>query len=64
MIARASQSVEVRVGEVFGSGTVGTGSLLEIGQDAHRWLKRGDRVELEVERLGVLRNRIIETAKS
>jgi fumarylacetoacetate (FAA) hydrolase len=64
MIARASQSVEVKVGEVFGSGTVGTGSLLEIGQDAHQWLKPGDRVELEVERLGVLRNRIIETAKS
>src|SRR5881296_2544741 len=32
MIARASQSVEVHPGEVFGSGTVGTGSLLELGQ--------------------------------
>jgi fumarylacetoacetate (FAA) hydrolase len=64
MIARASQSVEVRVGEVFGSGTVGTGSILELGQEVHPWLKPGDRVELEVERLGVLRNRIIETAKS
>ena len=64
MIARASQSVELRVGEVFGSGTVGTGSILELGQEAHPWLKPGDRVELEVERLGVLRNRIIETAKS
>lgn len=64
MIARASQSVEVRVGEVFGSGTVGTGSILELGQEAHPWLKPGDRVELDVERLGVLRNRIIETAKS
>src|SRR6266705_2177675 len=64
MIARASQSVEVRVGEVFGSGTVGTGSILELGQEVHRWLKHGDRVELEIERLGVLRNRIIETAKS
>ncbi len=64
MIARASQSVELRVGEVFGSGTVGTGSILELGQEAHPWLKPGDRVELEVERLGVLRNRIIETAES
>ena len=64
MIARASQSVEVRVGEVFGSGTVGTGSILELGQEVHPWLKPGDGVELEVERLGVLRNRIIETAKS
>ena len=64
MIARASQSVELRAGEVFGSGTVGTGSILELGQEAHPWLKPGDRVELEIERLGVLRNRIIETAKS
>ena len=64
MIARASQSVELRVGEIFGSGTVGTGSLLELGQEVHPWLKPGDRVELEIERLGVLRNRIIETAKS
>jgi len=64
MIARASQSVELRVGEIFGSGTVGTGSLLELGQEVHPWLKPGDRVELEVERLGVLRNRIIETATS
>jgi 2-keto-4-pentenoate hydratase/2-oxohepta-3-ene-1,7-dioic acid hydratase in catechol pathway len=64
MVARASQSVELKVGEVFGSGTVGTGSLLELGEEIHRWLKHGDRVELEVERLGVLRNRIIETAES
>jgi fumarylacetoacetate (FAA) hydrolase len=64
MLARASQSVELRVGEVFGSGTVGTGSILELGQEVHPWLKPGDRVELEIERLGVLRNRIIETAKS
>src|SRR6266702_749894 len=64
MIARASQSVELRVGEIFGSGTVGTGSLLELGQEVHPWLKPGDHVELEIERLGVLRNRIIETAKS
>src|SRR6059058_904629 len=43
MIARASQSVELRVGEIFGSGTVGTGSLLELGQEVHPWLKHRDR---------------------
>src|SRR5205823_1038974 len=47
MIARASQSVEVHPGEVFGSGTVGTGSLLELGQDVHRWLSPGDEVRSE-----------------
>lgn len=63
MIARASQSVEVQAGDVFGSGTVGTGSILELGHDVHRWLIPGDEVELEIERLGTLRNRIIETSK-
>lgn len=64
MIARSSQSVEVHAGEVFGSGTVGTGSLLELGQEVHRWLKPGDHVELEIDRLGVLGNNIIQSAKS
>src|SRR6266704_6716158 len=64
MIARASQSVEVHPGEVFGSGTVGTGSILELGTEVHRWLRPGDEVELEIERLGVLRNRIIQSSKS
>ena len=63
MIARASESVELHPGEVFGSGTAGTGSLLELGQEVHRWLAPGDEVELEIERLGTLRNRIIETSK-
>jgi fumarylacetoacetate (FAA) hydrolase len=64
MIARASQAVEVQPGDVFGSGTVGTGSLLELGQDVHRWLRPGDEVELEINRLGTLRNRIIESPES
>jgi len=63
MIARASQSVQLQPGEVFGSGTVGTGSLLELGQDVHPWLKPGDVVELEIERLGVLRNKVIRPEK-
>jgi fumarylacetoacetate (FAA) hydrolase len=43
-------------GELIGSGTVGTGSLLELTFGEGPWLKPGDIVELEVERLGVLRN--------
>jgi len=64
MIARASQSVQLHPGEIFGSGTVGTGSLLELGLETHRWLKPGDLVELEVERLGVLRNKIVGRVNS
>ena len=59
MIARASQSVQLNPGEVFGSGTVGSGSILELREVKQKWLQPGDVVELEIERLGVLRNRII-----
>lgn len=58
MLARASADVTLRVGAVIGSGTVGTGSLLELTQGKGPWLQPGDVVELEVERLGVLRNRV------
>ncbi len=59
MIARASADVTLRPGDVIGSGTVGTGCILEIGTEASGgWLKPGDVVELEVERLGVLRQTV------
>jgi fumarylacetoacetate (FAA) hydrolase len=58
MIERASDGVTLYPGEIIGSGTVGTGCLLELGQKVHRWLEPGDLVELEIENLGVLRNLI------
>ncbi len=55
LIARASTDVQLRPGEVFGSGTVGTGCLLEVRDETlGRYLAPGDMVELEVERLGRL----------
>lgn len=55
-IAHASRAETVHPGEFFGSGTVGNGCGLE-----HlRFLKSGDVVELEVERIGVLRNRVVK----
>jgi len=56
MIARASSGVDLFPGDVLGSGTVGTGCLLELTGGQGPWLQPGDIVELEVERLGVLRN--------
>jgi fumarylacetoacetate (FAA) hydrolase len=56
IVAHAAQNTELRSGDVLGSGTVGTGCILEHGDE--RWLQRGDEVELEVEGIGVLRNRI------
>jgi fumarylacetoacetate (FAA) hydrolase len=43
-------------GDVLGSGTVGSGCILEHADG--RWLARGDEIELEIEGIGVLRNRI------
>jgi fumarylacetoacetate (FAA) hydrolase len=58
MIARASAGVELVPGDVIGSGTVGTGCLLELTRGQGPWLQPGDVVELDVERLGVLRNTV------
>jgi fumarylacetoacetate (FAA) hydrolase len=59
LLAHASRDVTLEAGDVLGSGTVGTGCILELTPDvAGGWLKAGDLVELEVERLGVLRNRV------
>lgn len=58
MIARASAGVWLYPGDVIGSGTAGTGCLLELTRAQGPWLQPGDVVELEVERLGVLRNTV------
>jgi 2-keto-4-pentenoate hydratase/2-oxohepta-3-ene-1,7-dioic acid hydratase in catechol pathway len=57
MIVYVSRGETLRAGEFFGSGTVGGGCGLELD----RWLKHGDLVELEVERIGVLHNRVLRT---
>lgn len=59
MIAYASRNVRLRPGDVIGSGTVGTGCLLEIGTEVHPWFQRGETIELEIEGIGVLRNTIV-----
>jgi fumarylacetoacetate (FAA) hydrolase len=63
MIERASLGVRLRPGEILGSGTCGTGCILELGTERHRWLLPGDAVELEIERLGLLRNAIAPAEK-
>jgi len=66
MLAYASRGTRVEAGDVVGSGTCGTGCILELslvhGNDAYPWLKAGDVVELSVERLGKLRNRVVSGA--
>lgn len=56
IVARAAANTRLLPGDVIGSGTVGTGCILEHGDE--RWLRPGDVVELEVEGLGVLCNEV------
>ena len=58
ILARASDSVTLLPGDVIGSGTVGTGCLLELTKAKGPWLQKGDVVELEIERIGILRNKV------
>jgi len=64
MLAWASRATRVEPGDVIGSGTCGTGCILELslvhGSEAYPWLKPGDVVELAVEHLGVLRNTVVK----
>ena len=55
ILAYASRDETRRPGEFFGSGTVGGGCSLEHG----KFMKNGDLLELEVEGLGRLSNRIV-----
>ena len=59
MIAYASRNARLRPGDVIGSGTVGTGCLLEIGASVHPWFQSGETIELEIEGIGILRNTIV-----
>jgi 2-keto-4-pentenoate hydratase/2-oxohepta-3-ene-1,7-dioic acid hydratase in catechol pathway len=62
MLAHASRGTVLRPGDVIGSGTCGTGCILELsavhGSDAYPWLGPGDVVELSVDVLGTLTNRV------
>ena len=69
IIERASYGVELFPGDVIGSGTVGTGCLLEIngsGKRANldyieRWIEEGDQIEMQIEELGKISNKIVKS---
>jgi 2-keto-4-pentenoate hydratase/2-oxohepta-3-ene-1,7-dioic acid hydratase in catechol pathway len=54
MVAYASEGEDLRAGEVFATGTLPGCCGLELD----RWIEPGDEVELEIESVGTLRNRI------
>jgi 2-keto-4-pentenoate hydratase/2-oxohepta-3-ene-1,7-dioic acid hydratase in catechol pathway len=56
MIAHVSMEETLYPGDILGSGTVGFGCGLELD----KWIQPNDVVELEIDRLGVLRNQVIK----
>jgi fumarylacetoacetate (FAA) hydrolase len=56
IVETAARNTRLLPGDVLGSGTVGSGCILEAGDG--RWLRPGDVVELEIEGIGLLRNTI------
>jgi fumarylacetoacetate (FAA) hydrolase len=63
MAAYASRGTEIRPGDILGSGTCGTGCIMELsrahGEEKYPWLKPGDEVVARVEGLGELRNTVV-----
>lgn len=56
MIEFLTEDDTIYPGDVIGSGTVGTGCGLELD----RWVQPGDVIELEIENIGVLGNRVVK----
>ena len=69
IIERASYGVELFPGDIIGSGTVGTGCLLELNGTNKRkktdyiekWLKDGDEIKMNIEGLGSISNKITKS---
>ena len=62
ILQRTAYGAQVSAGEVLGSGTVGTGCLLELNgskSTENLWLQEGDRVVMEVAGLGRLENTVV-----
>lgn len=66
LLAYASRGTTLMPGDVLGSGTVGTGCILELsrvhGIENYPWLAAGDTVRLDVERLGTLESTVVAGA--
>lgn len=68
IVERCAYGADILPGDVIGSGTVGTGCLLELNgtgllNDPNykvQWLQPGDVVEMEIEGLGRLKNTIVK----
>ena len=76
ILERASYGTEIYPGDVIGSGTVGTGCYLELNGtwtleakakgEKHNpvWLQNGDTIEMTIDGLGKLSNKIVKSTES
>lgn len=66
LLAYASRGTTLRPGDIIGSGTVGTGCILELsrvhGEDRYPWLKPGDIVTLDIEHVGSIESAVVAGA--
>jgi len=66
LLVFASRGTELRTGDVIGTGTVGTGSILELsaihGGEAYQWLRVDDEVRLTVAHLGEIEATVLPAA--
>lgn len=69
IIERVSYGVELFPGDIIGSGTVGTGCLLELNgtekrnnpEYKERWIEENDEIEMQIEGLGKITNKIVKS---
>lgn len=59
MLAHASRGVTLEPGDVIGLGTMPNGCLLDIGTDDFTWLHSGSVVDIQIEGIGRLRNKVV-----
>jgi fumarylacetoacetate (FAA) hydrolase len=72
IIERCAYGADIHPGDVIGSGTVGTGCFLELNGTGklndpnytEQWLQAGDEVEMTIEGLGQLKNKIVAEESS
>jgi 2-keto-4-pentenoate hydratase/2-oxohepta-3-ene-1,7-dioic acid hydratase in catechol pathway len=67
LLAYASRGTVLRPGDVIGSGTVGTGCILELsrvhGEDQYPWLQPGDVEADDVEHVGTIESTVVPGAE-
>lgn len=63
MVALASQENEIHPGDVICSGIIAGGSIQKLGKEQYNWIQIGDKINLQIEKIGTLMNTITNPCK-